>query len=119
MNWRFVVQPDGLLARFCDELMDFTDFALTEEEALAECHRIRMKPDAAKRLVHEALEECCQVSGLPEGPLHRWREALHTIRLEHGQSHYEFALSEMGFASHAVAKSGAMSRSGNISASTA
>ncbi len=51
MSWHFIVQPDGLLARFTDEDQDFIDFALTETEALEMCGRAGIGPERARRMV--------------------------------------------------------------------
>lgn len=74
MNWRYVLQPDGLLALFSDEEHDFTDYALTEEDALAGCIRIGMEPEAARCMVDETFRDLCHISGKPLGPLGRWNE---------------------------------------------
>lgn len=102
MSWHFIVQPDGLLATFTDEDQDFIDFALTKTEALQMCERAGIGPERARRMVREALDEIDQDTHKPGDRFSRWNEALRDIKLSHGSTGLEFALSEMGFAGYTI-----------------
>jgi hypothetical protein len=75
MAWRFIVQPNGLFARFSEIVDDFTDYGFTEEEALKAAHyAYEMSPQEAQGKVTRAKEN-------PE----RWEEALDIIKNVHGE----------------------------------
>jgi hypothetical protein len=77
MPSRFVVQPNGLLARFSTVVDDFTEMNMTESEAaevVAQEYAERAKHDA-----EQAIARAKAASGT-----FRWQESLETIRAVHG-----------------------------------
>lgn len=86
MAWRFVLQPDGKLARFSEVVDNFTHAGLTAGEALVYASRY-MSFDEAVEKVRLAVED---------EKLKRWREALDIIRNVRGESVLRRTLRAMG-----------------------
>lgn len=100
MGWRIVRQPNGLLARFSDPIDDFTDFNMTEAEALDLCRTLGETEAGARHRVGSGtadlpvLRVCLTGIGVEARPwrhdarydgLDRWRDCLMTIRAIHGE----------------------------------
>lgn len=82
MAWRFVRQPNGLLAVFSEVVDTFTILGMTEADA-EEYAREKMGRDDAREKVGRGLDDA--IDGVRDGDgLTRWRDALHTILLIHG-----------------------------------
>lgn len=75
MGWRFVEQPNGLLARFSEVVDHFTDFDMTDEEAINLAVREHSTPN---RLAEEKVKKARSSQG-------RFSEAIEIIRTCHGQ----------------------------------
>lgn len=77
MAWRFVQQPNGLLARFSDVVDDFTDYNLTHLDAARLCVRQHnMSVEDADRKVERGWQ-----AGMT-----RWPNEIETIRAVHGDA---------------------------------
>lgn len=76
MAWRFIKQPNGLLARFSEVVDDFTDINLTVDEARKLCveEHGMSREDANNKIARAFINE------------HRFSEAIEDIRLIHGES---------------------------------
>lgn len=88
MAWRFVRQPNGLLARFSEVCDDFTHYDFTPAEAMLYCQdKHHMPPGDAVAKVMRAVEdrEPWNDSKVGDG-LSRWRDCLDTIRTVHGEA---------------------------------
>lgn len=77
MAWRFVVQPNGLLARFSDVVDDFTDYDMTHMDAVRLCIREHGMSSV------DAYEKVGR--GITAG-MSRWPNEIKTIRAVHGDA---------------------------------
>jgi hypothetical protein len=106
MAWRFVKQPNGLLARFSEVVDQFTDGNLSVAEAVTLCITdYGMDEASASRKVQAAVED--RDSLLPSTPGNghdRWDEALEAIRFQHGEEALATVMAEMGFAADGALK---------------
>lgn len=84
MAWRIVVQPNGMLARFSDISDDFTEYDMTEGEAIELCTSRGMQLAAAKRKVTRAFQN-------PE----RFDQEIEAIRFTHGEKEAELRNAEL------------------------
>lgn len=85
MGWRFVRQPNGLLARFSDVVDDFTHYDMTEEEAVEEA-REDLGREAAIKKVKAGVEDYEPWTNNVKGDgLSRWRDCLESIESVHGK----------------------------------
>lgn len=86
MGWRFVKQPNGLLARFSDIVDNFTHVGLTVEEALHVCiEEHGMTAEQAEQKVRGGVEDWRpRQNSVPGNGQERWAEAINTIRAVHG-----------------------------------
>lgn len=86
MAWRFVKQPNGLLARFSEVVDDFTDYDLTRGEALDLCEDFSYE----EAVVKVEGGECDRPIGLKMERIHdgqdRFRDAIRIIRAIHGDA---------------------------------
>lgn len=91
MGWRFVLQPNGLLARFSEVVDDFTHYDMTAAEA------VRLAREGNGYGGMDYADAVAKVQrGLDDEPvwgcapradkLSRWHEALETIGQRHGKS---------------------------------
>ncbi len=98
MRWRFVRQPNDLLAVFSDIVDDFICSGLTAEQAVSQCvttHGMRL--DDANRMVKAGLEDWKRYSNGIQGSGHdRWDEAIENIRHIHGEQRVRDNMVEMG-----------------------
>lgn len=85
MAWRFVLQPNGKLARFSDVVDDFTHMGMTEAEAL-EFAVTQMGQRDAEEKVRAAVEdhEPWTVGKKGDGTA-RWRDSLESVERVHGK----------------------------------
>lgn len=85
MAWRFVQQPNGLLARFSEVCDDFTEYDMTDDEAvdLALDHMGRI--DAQAKVSRARLDLDPRTMKLGDG-LERFRKAIETVRFQHGDA---------------------------------
>lgn len=87
MGWRIVKQPNGLLARFSEVVDDFTHYDMTEDEAIECCREWLGRDEAEEKVAKGLRDEPCPpfviASGKDDG-LDRYRDAVATIRLVHG-----------------------------------
>jgi hypothetical protein len=91
MAWRFVKQPNGLLARFSEVVDDFTEYDMSVSDALEYCKPLMGTLDAngkVDRALADDMTGIGQASPLGDG-LDRFRDAIATIKQIHG---YETAL---------------------------
>lgn len=77
MAWRFVQQPNGLLARFSDVVDDFTDYNLTYRDAVRLC---MVEHGMSKADAHLKAERGCAAG------MTRWPSEIQTIRVVHGDA---------------------------------
>lgn len=75
MAWRFVQQPNGLLARFSDIVDDFTDYDMTHRDAVRLC---MTEHGMSTKEAHLKVER-----GWMAG-MTRWPDEIETIRSVHG-----------------------------------
>ena len=85
MPSRFVLQPDGKLARFSENVDNFTHYDMSREDAFEVAFE-DMGREAAVDKVQRGFDN-------PE----RWKEELWTIFNAHGKEKLEGTLKEMGF----------------------
>jgi hypothetical protein len=94
MGWRFVRQPNGLLARFSDVVDHFTHFNLTEAEAMVVCKlEYSQSHIAAQDKVLGGLEDWKGNSRINGSGTDRWEEALRIVGSCHGEDEAAKALS--------------------------
>lgn len=86
MAWRFVQQPNGLLARFSDIVDDFTDYHLTHMDAVRLCMR-----DHGMSIKEAELK----VERGWQAGMTRWPDEIKTIRVVHGDSIAEERIKEL------------------------
>lgn len=88
MGWRIVRQPNGRLARFSDVVDNFTNYNMTEDEAIDLCLDYMGRGDAREKvrrgIEDEPIPPFLEASGRGDG-LDRWRDCLDTIRAIHGE----------------------------------
>ena len=87
MAWRFVKQPNNLLARFSQVVDDFTHYDLTKEEAEELCiTEFEMDRDEARNKVYLGLVDdiTWPIDQRRNDGLDRWRDALRVILAVHG-----------------------------------
>ena len=87
MAWRFVRQPNGMLAPFSEVCDDFTMYDLSPTEAADEAECKGMTRGGAWAKVGRALDDAEPLTDKPRPKgdgLSRWRECLVTIREVHG-----------------------------------
>lgn len=77
MSSRFVVQPNGLLARFSTVVDDFTAMNITEGEAAQV-----IQEEYVERAKHDAEQAIARAKADTTGD--RWKDCLCTIRSIHG-----------------------------------
>lgn len=87
MAWRFVKQPNGLLARFSDVVDDFTDVNLTTAQALELCKSEYGLSEAdAERKVRGGTEDWKPWTHAVHGSGHdRWDESIRIVQEVHGE----------------------------------
>lgn len=96
MAWRFVRQPDGLLARFSDVVDDFTHASLTDAEAVRVCVAEHgMREDDARQKVAGAMADLDPRTKQPGDGLARWRDSLAAIDAVHGRRHRDGIVREI------------------------
>ena len=78
MAWRIVQQPNGLFARFSEIVDDFTDWQMSQDEAIALCTQVHglSREDAVLKVTR----------GIDAGQ-QRFDEAVDIITVMHGQDH--------------------------------
>lgn len=82
MAWRFVLQPNGKLARFSDIVDNFTDVDLTDEEAMGIARQeVGIGREEARAKIQAARADITR-----DGKKGRWNESLATIRAVHGEA---------------------------------
>jgi len=77
MPSRFVMQPNGFLARFSTVVDDFTEMNMTESEA-----EKLIQDEYAERAKHDAEQAIARAKADTNGE--RWNDCLSTIRDIHG-----------------------------------
>jgi hypothetical protein len=78
MAWRFVIQPNGKLARFTEVCDDFTHLNMSRAEALqAAVNEYNCGPSTAAQKIANAMK--------PKEVSTRWNQALEIIREIHGE----------------------------------
>lgn len=105
MAWRFVKQPNGLLARFSDIVDDFTHIGLTLEDAIELCiDEHGMTAEQAEQKVWAGLEDHRPwTKGVVGNGRERWLAALSSIRAVHGDDKVlEVERQVLGAGSHAT-----------------
>ena len=86
MAWRFVKQPNGLLARFSDVVDHFTHWNMTEPQALSFCASEGFGEVGAAEKVSGGVEDWEPWKHRVKGSGHsRWDDALETIEGVHGK----------------------------------
>jgi hypothetical protein len=87
MGSRIVKQPNGLLGLFSGVVDDFTAINMTEKEAIEECREKLGRKDAIEKVrrgvADEAVPPFIVASDRNDG-LDRWRAAIRTISIMHG-----------------------------------
>jgi hypothetical protein len=102
MGWRFVKQPNGLLALFSEVVDSFTVLDMTPAEAADEAEGKGMTRAAAWAKVGRGIDDVDpRTEGRVQGGegLNRWRECLEIIREVHGEkeaAEVEWGLARMG-----------------------
>ena len=87
MAWRFVTQPNGLLARFSYAVDDFTHVNLTREQAQAIAEvDYALSPAEARCEIMGAIEDRDPRTGIVGDGLSRWRDSIFIIGLSHGRA---------------------------------
>ncbi len=77
MAWRIVKQPNGKFARFSENVDDFTDYDMTEQEAIAYCVEIE----------HMHLQEAvAKVQRALSNDVNRFVEAIDIVGKVHSKS---------------------------------
>ena len=87
MAWRFVRQPNGLLAIFSEIVDDFTVYDMSPLQAADEAESKGMTRDEAWAKVGRGLDDTNpRTGGTVQGGdgLNRWRECMEIIRTVHG-----------------------------------
>jgi len=85
MAWRIVKQPNNKLARFSDIVDDFTDFNLSEEDAIEMCIKeYSMNIKDAKEKVKRGMDS-------PQ----RWDDEIETINAVHGKKRAQAVVSDL------------------------
>jgi hypothetical protein len=91
MAWRIVRQPNGLLARWSDIVDNFTDYNLTETDAIEVC-RYHMGEEGVKKKVQSGIDDIEPWTTNVKGDgLARWRDCIESIERVHGKSEREKA----------------------------
>lgn len=87
MAWRFVKQPNGMLARFSDVVEDFTHYNMTPEEAIELCvEELNMGKVTAREKVQAGIDDIEPWSTNKHGDgLSRWRDAIESLGLNHSK----------------------------------
>lgn len=85
MAWRFVKQPNGMLARFSDVVEDFTHYNMTPEEAIQLCvDELNVGKQTAEEKVQAGVDDIVPWTKNTKGDgLARWREAIEMMGLNH------------------------------------
>ncbi|WP_455233188.1 hypothetical protein [Geopseudomonas aromaticivorans] len=98
MAWRFVRQPNGLLARFSDVVDDFTDGNLTAQDAFDICTSEHgLTETEARRKVQAGVEDWRPwTNGVKGSGLDRWQASLESIRMMHGDAKVQEVERDMG-----------------------
>lgn len=98
MAWRFVKQPNGLLARFSDVVDDFTHYNMTHQEALEVCKNERgLSDEDAREKIQRGVEDWKPwTNGVKGGGLDRWLDSLDAIRRVHGDKRAHEVELELG-----------------------
>lgn len=94
MAWRFVKQPNGLLARFSDIVDNFTHYNLTEAEAIEVACEYMSQTDA-KIKVQAGLDDINPWTKEKGDGLSRWNKSCDTIKLIHGEAELQNILNEI------------------------
>lgn len=84
MAWRFVKQPNGLIARFSEIVDEFTHYDMTEAEAVDVALDFMGRQDAADKVSRE-VRDLDPRTNAPGDGLSRFRDAIETIRFVHGE----------------------------------
>lgn len=88
MAWRFIRQPNDLLARFSEVVDDFTHYDLSEAEAydlaLDEMGRADAREKVRKGMADEPIPGFMERIG--DDGLDRFRDAIETVRIVHGNA---------------------------------
>ena len=77
MAWRFILQPNGKIARFSDVVDNITDYNMTKEEAI-EFAKYHLGTEDAIKKVERAYTDA-----------KRWVKSLETIEVVHGKDERE------------------------------
>jgi hypothetical protein len=96
MASRFVLQPNGQLARFSDIVDHFTHINMTREEAI-EVARVDGVQDAEAKVERGVKDEIPWKHNVYGDGTARWKDALETIETVHGKAErekYERALTD-------------------------
>lgn len=80
MAWRFVKQPNGLLARFSEVVDDFTDYDMTEAEATAYAWELGCGPYSEEK-VRNGIEN----KAVFGDDANRFEEAIGIVLAVHGR----------------------------------
>ena len=94
MAWRFVLQPNGLLARFSDIVDSFTHLHMTPEEA-RELATEAVGKEVAEDKVRRALQDEIpwRRGALGDGTA-RWKHAIEQLERAHGKRALESFMRE-------------------------
>lgn len=97
MAWRFVKQPNGLLARFSDIIDNYTHLNMSVDEAISFCvEGQRMAKESAMKKVQSGIEDQDPWSCKGIGSGHdRWDDCNRTIINVHGKSELDNVLYEI------------------------
>lgn len=98
MAWRFVRQPNGLLARWSDVVESFTHANLTPEQALDVALDDVGRRDAAEKIAAGLEDHEPWTIGKKGDGLSRWRECLSQLTLNRNLEEARKIVREMGFA---------------------
>lgn len=87
MAWRFMAQPNGLLAVFDEHRNNLNGYNMTIDEALSACCDVfeMSKINAVAKIQTALISE-------KREPLHRFNEAMEIIKEEHGESAHNKAV---------------------------
>lgn len=88
MGWRFVEQPNGKLARFSEIVDAFTEYDMTDNEAI---ELAIDEYNCGRKTATEKVQRARDAKG------ERWTEALRIIKTVHGRDYLKEHLAEIGF----------------------
>jgi hypothetical protein len=86
MPARFVLQPNGLLARFSSVVDNFTHYDMTKEEAIEVAREDMGRQDAIDKVERGLKDEKPWHHGVYGDGTERWKDALEDIEMVHGKA---------------------------------